>query len=81
MRKLNQRFKGNRPTEGPLLGAFATPSAVTIRVVAKGERPTLPRASVRAASDDVRDILAAATEVQARIMAALLRPIPVAIAL
>ena len=69
-----------KPTEGPSLGAFVNADeTVTVRPVAKGERPTLPGATVRA-TDDSREAVTRAAEIcRERIRRYATRPVVVTI--
>jgi len=74
MLKVNKRFKGPRTVDGPtVMGVLSTDGkTLTIHVVGSGPAPegvTVPRLIVRAASDDARDVIAAATAVEARVIA------------
>lgn len=79
MRKVSKRFRGERAVEGPMIGAFLSADGLTVRVIANGERPTLPRATVKATDDSRAALIAAARIVASRIVAAATREVDIAV--
>jgi hypothetical protein len=67
-------------TEGPSVGAFLNrDGTVTVREVAKGERPALPAATARATDDSRKAVARAAELVSDRVRRHATRPVVVTI--
>jgi hypothetical protein len=77
MVKVSQRSKAPNTVTGPRVGAIVTQNSVIVRVLADGEAPSLPRATVKANDATKTAIKGAADIVAARLRAALRKPLPV----